>query len=330
MPVPYVTFPGVNGNSITTPDVNLLDADTAHVSQSLGDWNVRGTLSAREQSQAITPVFGDYHGLMSFGAGYNGVATTGGLAAFPVIASTVYTASVSFASPTVGLTSLIELHWFDSGGVQLSYDFEEITPTAGWQRHHVTATAPANAVTASVWLSNGGGSGAGTLYWDAACLREGSDPTFVPSLRIVGDLDMSVRAAVTNYDSGVSQYFCSSLTANIGFSMYLLGNLIYGRYGDGASTRPSWSNALSVVDGAAYTFRYTMDVSTGVAAFSQDGAAIGGSTQTVSPGAVSGLALSVGAAGGSSPLSGDIYWAEVRDGIDGPIVARFDAADIPL
>ena len=42
----------------------------------------------------------------------------------------------------------------------------------------------------------------------------------------------------------------------------------------------------------------------------------------------SGSTLYVGAAGGAgSYLDGDLYYVEVRDGIDGPVVARMDADD---
>ena len=44
MSVHYVTLPGAAGNYISTDDVNLLDADSAHLQQSVGQWSV-GALS---------------------------------------------------------------------------------------------------------------------------------------------------------------------------------------------------------------------------------------------------------------------------------------------
>ena len=49
------------------------------------------------------------------------------------------------------------------------------------------------------------------------------------------------------------------------------------------------------------------------------------------PASPSAVPLFVGANGaGSFPLDGDVYGAEVRDGIDGPIVAVFDPDDIVI
>ena len=45
----YLYLPGASGNYASVADVNLLDADTAHIHQSIGDWfgNSRNRPSVR-------------------------------------------------------------------------------------------------------------------------------------------------------------------------------------------------------------------------------------------------------------------------------------------
>ena len=52
---PYVTFPGTTGNYISTPDTNLLDADTAHLAQSDGGYRQASTTGGTLDSLAAPP-----------------------------------------------------------------------------------------------------------------------------------------------------------------------------------------------------------------------------------------------------------------------------------
>ena len=47
---------------ISTPNVNLLDADTAHSQQSIGSWLVLSRGKNIQQVQVLPPVYGDFHG----------------------------------------------------------------------------------------------------------------------------------------------------------------------------------------------------------------------------------------------------------------------------
>ncbi|MCL1599649.1 MAG: hypothetical protein M3094_10730, partial [Actinomycetia bacterium] len=53
-------FDGAAGTFMDTPDINRLDGDTAHLHQSFGKWIDQVSTKNRDQSQALTPVIGDF------------------------------------------------------------------------------------------------------------------------------------------------------------------------------------------------------------------------------------------------------------------------------
>jgi hypothetical protein len=111
---------------------------------------------------------------------------------------------------------------------------------------------------------------------------------------------------------------------------------------DGTNTLAADSAVLPFRDGERIIYRVTMDVDNGS---SQRvithylGTSRHGSWTQLSQNVVAGVtsihpgsrALEIGAQnnGTQEPLAGKVYWAEVRNGIDGPVVARFDATDKP-
>ncbi|GAJ07874.1 unnamed protein product, partial [marine sediment metagenome] len=97
-------FDGVAGTYLSTPDVNLLDADTAHTSQALGSWASGGGLNnITRETGPLVP---------QYGLGYtNGLYTAGsstyrgpgaGTSGVPGLSDTEYALTVDVASTSVG------------------------------------------------------------------------------------------------------------------------------------------------------------------------------------------------------------------------------------
>jgi hypothetical protein len=160
--------------------------------------------------------------------------------------------------------------------------------------------------------------------------REGSDAAFVPSLRIVGDSDLRAKIAAADYTPAGNQSIFSDWNSD-GCILYIdtSGHLHFEGDGTTGAINEA-SSAYTFVDGQATEVRVTLDVSAGDMVWYQDGVQVDTDTFTAQPLDPGGRTLVVGAdyLGTGLLFDGDIYWAERRDGIDGPVVARFDAGDV--
>lgn len=347
MPVPYVTFPGVAGNYVASSDVNLLDADTAHLQQSIGGWVSRVTAANFQLDTDLTPKFGDSELSFTRSTGAVTVAAKSaiGLDGAPVAASTVYTGLAFVASQTVDATSEMKLTWFDASGAQLTTSPAGAVPSIGgtaWIALSVTATSPATAAFCSIEIINRSAAGfeAGEKqYVDAVCLRQGDSTVFVPSIGVVGDVEFSVKAAATNWTTPSDQSpLAHHSTASQGAGFYLLSRPTGGfrvYYSLDGTTTPNVVFAVPAPvpqPGAVVTARFTRIASTGLwTEYRED---VETDTQAGTAGALfaSTADVTIGRYRSNHTgleFDGNIYWAEIRDGIDGPIVARFDAEDIP-
>lgn len=157
------------------------------------------------------------------------------------------------------------------------------------------------------------------------------------AVSITGDIDIRVKVAMddwtpTNYMRLVGK-FGASIAYILGFNNAGTGTLILQTSADSGVIS---SVATGFVDGSTNWLRATKNVTTGEVKFytSDDGQTWTqlGTTQTVTAGAIADTAdaLAVGAdvnGGGSTPMAGKIYYAELRNGIDGEVVASFDAED---
>ena len=154
--------------------------------------------------------------------------------------------------------------------------------------------------------------------------------TFVPSLRIVGDLDIEAKLAADDYTPTADITIVDCLNSNDGYRLAITtGDLIELSYGNGSSDRTQTSTATGLSDGTAHVIRATVDVSTGAVVYYIDGVQHDTDTMTTGAGTVTDITdLYVGATSADAELfDGDVYYVEVRDGIDGPVVARMDADD---
>ncbi|GAG43835.1 unnamed protein product, partial [marine sediment metagenome] len=169
---------------------------------------------------------------------------------------------------------------------------------------------------------------------DAVCIRTGTDATFTPSLRIVGDLDMRAKIAADDWTPAVPDVIISKWGAVDSYFLRIdatTGNLkLY--VNDGASSNVASSVTTGVTDGDAAEIRtawdnaanqvtyYVDDVQLGIVRTLTAGALIAGSEPVL-----------IGARDGGNVgmLAGDIYYAEIRDGIDGPVVLQVTPQGAP-
>jgi len=189
-----VVFPG-STDHIETEDVNLLDADTAHGAQSVGRW---------EQFQAMTnpvtvPSPDAPVGPNVFQAAASTDTASGriwaGEDSAAVTAATEYTFAVDLLAAAASRTGTAFFYWYDSGGGYLSNSSGSgVSLVNGtWTRVSLTATAPASVASVGVRFYVTGGMLSGeVLQWRSPICAEGTDTTFVPSLRIVGTLGETI------------------------------------------------------------------------------------------------------------------------------------------
>lgn len=159
-----------------------------------------------------------------------------------------------------------------------------------------------------------------------------------PLNTVTGDIDIRVKLAtdwatasgptagnrtIISMHTGANGWELRSRAGDLSFEYYYTG-------GGGAATRSSTAHSLA--DWAIKWVRVTRVVATGVTAFymSDDGATwtpIGtGSGQVGLAMTIPSTPLRIGKRGDGLALPGFIYSAEVRSGINGTVVARFDAA----
>jgi hypothetical protein len=158
---------------------------------------------------------------------------------------------------------------------------------------------------------------------------------------VTGDIDLRVKASADNWNTGSLQYFIYKRDTNIGYGFRIAtsGQLEYV-WGDGttntfadtttwvppANGATLWLRVTHVVNNGASGNTRTWYTSTDGATWTQIFTATGAGVTSIADGP---SVLAIGADnGGGSPLFGKIYYAEVRSGVDGPVVARFDATAV--
>lgn len=159
---------------------------------------------------------------------------------------------------------------------------------------------------------------------------------------LTGSIDIRVKLAATDYTPAATEVYVSKQQVSgsqqsYEFLMLTAGTLVFRYSPDGttgAMRTATASTATSVTNGTRTYLRCLYNTSTGDVIFykSTDGTSWSqiGTTQTITSGAIFNgtLQLAVGArADGSSPMSGLIYSAEVRNGTTDTVVASFTAED---
>jgi hypothetical protein len=143
---------------------------------------------------------------------------------------------------------------------------------------------------------------------------------------------MRARFAATDATPSSAETLIGQRSGNSGYAMTLgTGGELVLYHGTGSGTRQETSSGLSISNGEVVEVKSVIDISAGSWTHYKNGVQFdtSGSFATTAGSPYAG-ALAVGAdsAGTSGNWDGDIYYAEVRDGIDGPVVRRFDADDL--
>lgn len=330
MSTQHIVMPGTAGNYISTESTNIFDSDTAHVLQGLGEWaGIGGEVVVAVSADRA--VFGSTSMKATIAAGSGKRLWSGNAGdSFAVDPATQYSVSVAVYTAIVDLEQAITVSWYDATNTIISTSYgADIAITAdAWFTNSVTVTSPALAAWCEVRFAHASTAG-GVAYLDTFCMRSGSDATFVPSLRIVGDLDLRAKVAPDDWTPTSNQYLLTTISGFDGYNLVLLTTgAVASSNGDGSSARAETSPVLTATDGAAYEIKAQWDVSAGSMEWFQDGVSLGTDTYSAGASSPSTASLVVGAeSAGTLPFDGDVYYVEVRDGIDGPIVARMDATD---
>ena len=335
-----VVFPGLAGNFIDTPDVNLVDADTAHLEQSLANWEGFAGGTAAALSTDLPRIFGSFHGewLAAAGgsAGLRANTATAGLGTIPILPSTVYTFGIDIASSTGIGECDVRISWLDSGFVPLTNPFVQVPFTTAFVRAGLTETSPSNAAFAIPQLI-GRNMGVGDLgYWDAAIIRTGTDATFVPSLRIVGDLEIEAEGASDDWSPAAIQQLVSRWGAFDGYFLRLdtTGQLRLFVF-DGASQNIGSNANVALADGVSGVIKNTLEIGAAEVKFFVDNVQLG-TTAAYAGGPLEPQTgaepLRYGARdGGTTEMwAGTMTSGRVRDGIGGPIISEFNASEVPV
>ncbi len=333
----FVKFPGTAGNYISTADVNLLDADTAHIFQSVGAWAAGSGSTALSKVTDESSPFAD-----------------AALEWLPSVDNN--RAIISSANSPVSISAATEYTIIMSLWCEVATDFRiEVVVDTG-QVNGPTVTLPADTyVKAAFTLTTAVGATTlapgvrvGTsdpsnlttstkIRAAAVCVREGPDTAFVPSLRIVGDFHLRSKLAavdwnpadpdswVGSYRSGGSRYFGMWIQSATGALRF------YVSQSSGGEATYDFTG-LTLTDGVASEIDVEFSPATKTAVMTVDGVATAPIVQSAATfDVLNENDIHVGDRGPTSgrEFPGDIYYVELRDGVDGPVVARFDAQDVP-
>ena len=151
------------------------------------------------------------------------------------------------------------------------------------------------------------------------------------AVSITGDIDIRVKVALDDWTPAAHARLVYKRDGTAAYDFYILATSgIPGFYWGSSQDATA---APGFADGSNHWLRVTRSASTGTAKFytSDDGVTWAqlGADVAGAPGSLNDTAdvVMIGAEGGvSSMLAGKVYYAELRNGINGPIVAKFDAS----
>jgi len=365
-----LVLPGSADDYASIESVNLLDADTAHGEQSTGQVIVF-TPHIAATVMSLEPVGDAYFGSnvrrFSFTAGDVSdadadevVAVVGSTTTFYTLTAETYTFSirvrfnaawqancpnadirVSEEASFVGSTEL------DSGNAEGDVD--------GWQTVFLTLTIDAGdtqgrfAIRATgLDAYDGALDGSEAFEVDAVCLRKGTSTGFVPSINVVGDLDVRWRGSWRDWTPGgngstlAAQYASGDLAWTVGTDssdhlVSIISDDGTATEEDSAGASPTVGNmeplsvrALIVLGGTNETlFQQSDDADLSTASWSTVGS--GQTTAKTEIHSAGGEPITIGyrqgAGSGADEQPMVIHAVQIRDGEDGPICAEVDFTD---
>ena len=327
----YFWLPGVSGNYASSDDVNLLDADSAHHHQSLGTYALVATADTPSLEAESSALFGDnvFQFLAASPAGGTQVAIGwASLGNGPAISpATDYALSMRVRTLCGSdRTAQVALSCWNSTSFvnQLTGSTATLPADGSWVTLSVSGTSGAGVDNGLPYINITDAADNDIFQIDVACLRTGSDATFIPSYRIVGDLDWEMKLAMTDWTPATENWLYSAWDSSLGYVIRIPNSGVIQVAGNHTAQSTA---ATGITDGDVGVLRVTRDASTGDFEFYKDGVQLGTTVSTsAAPTAYpTGVAHAIGANGvsGLTPTAGEIYYVTLRDGIDGPIV--FDA-----
>ena len=339
----YLWLPGSAGNYAQAEPVNLLDADTAHLVQSLGSWTGWGGLSDASFSPSGSPNgFGVGTCTMVQDAASGGVSRVVMTAdRVDVDANTEYSVTAKVRNLT-GAAKTMQLDgWLYAGATPtqyLNHPNQVVVSPNEWVTLDLTFTTGATIDSLDLWVAIEDATLTDDEFeWAEVCVREGSDATFVPSQRIVKALEMEIDYE-PDPDLG---WFANQVlfegqnpSTNSGYRVYLTvsGNhrpTFWDTAGDPRA--PSPDDPLMLNDFSRRVHKMTFDPDEDAGRWR--GYIDGEQRWTVDgEGSVSGKTelseFRIGSSNTSTaPLAGKVYRVTVRDGIDGPVVLEYRPGD---
>ena len=336
MPDPFLTLNGASLERLTRADDNLLDADTAHIAQSKGEWGNSGGTDGGVLTPSELSKFGPNVLRITMntdGAGNFGTATGARTPLQP--GPFTYSCYLNGIPGRTTQTVSLRINPRDGGDAGLGALIGPAQPLIEGVNHYVfQSTAPA--LTEQCWLelSFANMFDLDQMDLSATILRQDTDPTFVPSINIVGDIDLRADVAPVVWSGPDWQAMIQTRVLVDGYFMWLDRQHPAGTaslrvaYGDGITDRSWTSPTFAKAAAERGQVRAILDVSAGEWEAFVDEASIG--TFSVAPGPGTSVStLFVGDdGGGGQRLAADVFSVELRDGIDGPVVYRMDAADV--
>ena len=175
---------GSAGTYLSTEDINLLDADTAHLQQSIGGWQVQAGAQTFQLIADGSASFGDNAletnltiAIANPEIRMSGVAAGEGM---PVVAGNDYSILCRFRTDIANQEGAINVTWRDAAGTFVGQSLATVfVPVSGSTYVDVTATytAPAGALFGTVRMEyqtiGGGVTPTGLSYVDVASNRDG-------------------------------------------------------------------------------------------------------------------------------------------------------------
>jgi SPP1 family predicted phage head-tail adaptor len=165
------------------------------------------------------------------------------------------------------------------------------------------------------------------------------------ALDITGDIDIRAKVMLNDWTPTGSPYIVSKNGVSSAYHLRLIGGTGQIRFGwfDGSTARTADSvGGTGFADGSTHWIRATMDVDAAGSpseyavkfytsedgiTWTQLGATKTGAGPTQLSVGTAVLAVGMFTNGTSDPLDGHVHYADVRNGIDGTVVAEFDPSD---
>lgn len=332
----YLHLPQVAGNYVVTPLINVLPADDAHGEQSIGGWGTQGTntieIVTDTDDSLVHPFFGQGGFTKVFKVTYQDDQDLADLT-LPTLtaAGHILITSVWFPSNWDGGNVTIDDNGTFGSETGVSNQDAVGATTESWQTMWRKFTPDAGDLDGTLTFASASAPTAGrVMYFAFNTVRADQVETQVASYNIVGSLDVRTKLASTDWTTTHQDV----IDTRDGADGYLLrigptGDITFS-YGNGIVNRQVDSSDMGLTDGDTHELRATFAVSSGDVVYYLDESGFDTDSLPSGAGSPSSLDLTIGIESGnrtSWPFGGGVEWAEVRDGINGPVVVRYDAAD---